>query len=926
VSKHLKWLALALVVLALALAVVIPTAAAPSQSTTGTISLSPTWGTTSGTNFTITVTDADLNVAVANTLEAADYSAAAYTIPVALAVGGTWTQRVQHFPILDRNADGVVNFQDVVTDVAKAGVYSVDPSGGLVTFVNNGPGVGAGETFNITYNSAAVNNTGTAVKFYSTSDTTGCNPSLNETGPNTGVFTGTFQTTTGATNCAAVPPVLTVANGAAVTASYTDAAPAQTVTASATIETTAPTIANISPPTGYASSTTTQTLFADITDGQSLVDTTNIFFYMGLDNGAGGGIASDGILQTGERVGAYIATAVSTTAISGGYRAQVTTAVLLQNNYLWSVEAKDLAGNNAVLDIDSTVAGSQAAKLTIDTTPPAFNCAVSCKTGEWWNPAFTGGAAIDVNKNTSLSVRFDSALMGSSVNAADFTVAGSPALDAFWTSSAKDYVFLTVPALAANATPIVAVVGTLQDASGNVMVLNSSVTIHDGIAPTLTVSLNKTLTIDTVIATIVSNEPLGGLPTVALDAQETPAGAAGSPATVSSGVNQWTWTYTPGKDGSYAIKATGLDTSGNSTTVGVYRCASYVIAASPWCNVASTWATKGIVFERDANLQEPTVTAGGQGLGTSAANLNPNVYSANPFIVVDFTPEGKEYGYDAGTAPAVNPAEVTLQNGATAASIVVNTDTHSKGAITVATLDGVALTMSTDANSVKFIAATSGLAAGSHTLVVNGTDDAANTGAANFSYTFVVKARPNYSITIYPGMNLISFPTNPSKTGLADITSGTGVDLIVTYDPANPAGPWLIAQKGTDGNWTGTLSAVDNVHGYWVRSSTATAISFAVPDRGFQELPPAIPVVAGYNLLPVSSIAGSATVPNYPAAFGSNIASSAAFAGVVSAGSTQNIYGFNPLTGTWMTTNGAGNVQVGYAYWVYASSKGTVTP
>jgi hypothetical protein len=78
------------------------------------------------------------------------------------------------------------------------------------------------------------------VRVTSTSDATGFFTVLTETGPDTGVFSGQFGFTNGASDGSAVPPLIRVENGNAVTVTYVDFNPPGVRTASATWKTVFP--------------------------------------------------------------------------------------------------------------------------------------------------------------------------------------------------------------------------------------------------------------------------------------------------------------------------------------------------------------------------------------------------------------------------------------------------------------------------------------------------------------------------------------------------------------------------------------------------------------------------------------------------------------------------------------------------------------
>ena len=162
---------------------------------TGVVSLDKDTVTTPGGVVTITLTDFDLNFGVQQVAETTDFSGNGYAVPAGLASGATFFQRVQKFPILDNNANGIVNFQDVVVNTTTAptiSVLSVDTNGGLVTFRSNTGVALAGGTFTVTYTAADVQTH--TVEVTSIQDATGFDITVNETGSNTGVFVATFQT------------------------------------------------------------------------------------------------------------------------------------------------------------------------------------------------------------------------------------------------------------------------------------------------------------------------------------------------------------------------------------------------------------------------------------------------------------------------------------------------------------------------------------------------------------------------------------------------------------------------------------------------------------------------------------------------------------------------------------------------------------
>ena len=156
--------------------------------------------TTPGGVVTITLTDVDLDVGQVQTDEAVDVAGAAYQVS-GLAAGAIANFFVQKFPLLDGNADGIINRFDATiatstgVDLTALGltVFIVLFSDGRVDIQNNtttANAITAG--FTLTYTAAEVQTH--TVKVSSAQDAVGFDITVKETGSNTGVFGATFQT------------------------------------------------------------------------------------------------------------------------------------------------------------------------------------------------------------------------------------------------------------------------------------------------------------------------------------------------------------------------------------------------------------------------------------------------------------------------------------------------------------------------------------------------------------------------------------------------------------------------------------------------------------------------------------------------------------------------------------------------------------
>ena len=221
---------------------------------------------------------------------------------------------------------------------------------------------------------------------------------------------------------------------------------------------------------------------------------------------------------------------LSFSEITGGYRASVfldeiddapninaseTTAVE------WSATADDNAGNSASSDADAdTDDVNEDYVFNVDGEDPEI---MRVYTGDWFDDAadkVKGDRRVGVDDylpgasdNTSLRVLFNERVNGDSISADDFSVDGAAPTGAGWygegdtgdASHIGQSVFLTVPAMAADSTPTVAIVGSVSDVAGNAT--NSGTKeADDGIAPTATLSVDKALSDKKVTVTVETDE------------------------------------------------------------------------------------------------------------------------------------------------------------------------------------------------------------------------------------------------------------------------------------------------------------------------------------------------------------------------------------------------------------------------------------
>jgi hypothetical protein len=791
-----------------------------------------------------------------------------------------------------REANGLQTNDVIVVrdpaDTTLAGLAIVDIGINTVTVAKSG---GTGD-FALVYFGSEANTTTVTLK--STSDQTGFTVTLAETGLNTGVFTDTF-TLAGSSSSSANPQVIAAGDGNVISAVYKDASEGgESRTATLNVELTSPEATGLTPTKATETNSVTTVLSGDVTDAQSGVKSTTIKFYITLDEGSNWKEIKNDALTSDDSAQGFVNGEYTLATITGGKSASVTVDLTAagDGDYEWYMEAKDDAGNTGKSDVDTTTSAEGAADphtftldraaVTLSSTDP------NSILGQSWDASKSGSARLitDVTKGktTSMRVIFDGAIDGDSVAAADFTVDGVAAVAADWYSGQSDSVFLTVGAKGPSATPKVEVAaGSISDAAGNVnaAVLTNSAAA-DGLAPTFTTTItaegtgvpvsddeitikveaNETLLTNPIITVGLADDSSGTL--ILSTSSSSPQGAMRDAGSLTFlGTNQWSktldvdaWLTARGADnGAFVVKVTGTDTAGNAGSGGGNDPAS----------------SSAIMIEMDDSIPAPSVTP---------ANAS-SVTRDDPFITINWTGEASEY----------------------------DGDTHKKVTLTVLTLDDADV-LGTEAttDNQTFILSTSGLALGDHDIEINGTDDAGNTLASNASVTFTVKATPDVSIPLKPGMNLISLPGEPANSAINSVITVAEVKSVTSYQN----GAWLSATRDADGTLGGTLATVDGSHAYWVNTTSFSPIKVSVPGQGFDAPPPAINLSAGWNMVPVTVLGSQSP--------GDTVSADTYF------GSTSWVtaYTYDTQAGTWtkVLPNNFATVTVGGGYWVYVTAAG----
>ncbi len=180
-------------------------------------------------------------------------------------------------------------------------------------------------------------------------------------------------------------------------------------------------------------------------------------------------------------------------------------------------------------------------------------------------------------------------------------------------------------------------------------------------------------------------------------------------------------------------------------------------------------------------------------------------------------------------------------------------------------------------------------------------------------------------IPLVPGWNLLSFPrplqasdlnaafgATPNVTKVMSVISQGVGDFCDVADPDPKA--CLFAEK-VDENWVGTLTTIEDGKAYWASSTSFGPLSVALVDPWAVGSPWPVPVVPGWNLVPIRSLEQnpvSGTELNVDTLFGDI--------------SWSTAIGYDASAGSWefISPDTSAMVKVGQGYWVQTTSFGSI--
>ena len=250
-------------------------------------------------------------------------------------------------------------------------------------------------------------------------------------------------------------------------------------------------------------------------------------------------------------------------------------------------------------------------------------------------------------------------------------------------------------------------------------------------------------------------------------------------------------------------------------------------------------------FQLDTALNggvEPIVTVSDETAASGDADV-PSVETISPMIVtVDWAGEAGEYPGDSYRTVTLTSAELTIS--------------FADGSSESRTFD-LATEISTQ-DSRKYTIPLLSPKVGEYSLTVKGEDSAGNaSGTDGHTASWNVVAAKPVNVDLKPGWNLISLPFQPANPAINSVIPvDHPVGLVMTFDGVE--GVWLFSRRDAEtGLFVGDVSVITASNAYFVNTDSFKALSLFRPPSATAAAapaqPPAIPVSAGWNLVPISS-------------------------------------------------------------------------
>ena len=220
---------------------------------------------------------------------------------------------------------------------------------------------------------------------------------------------------------------------------------------------------------------------------------------------------------------------------------------------------------------------------------------------------------------------------------------------------------------------------------------------------------------------------------------------------------------------------------------------------------------------------------------------------------------------------------------------------------------------------------------GKYTVYVEANDAANNKG--DHTYSFTVKERSPFVLSLLAGWNSISFPANPIDRALHAVFTDPAVDRVVGWNITEPVSPWRLATR-VDGVWTtgeeyATLNDVEARYGYWVHSTgfiTQAVKLSGKGDRGMdgQPSPSNIPTDTGWNFVGVVDVDGDQTQDDAGETLRNSNNDPITAAEYL--GNYTRAYTWDHVNNTWDVVKTDEGITIGTGVWVYYTKDHDIAP
>ena len=220
---------------------------------------------------------------------------------------------------------------------------------------------------------------------------------------------------------------------------------------------------------------------------------------------------------------------------------------------------------------------------------------------------------------------------------------------------------------------------------------------------------------------------------------------------------------------------------------------------------------------------------------------------------------------------------------------------------------------------------------GKYTVYVEANDAANNT--EEHTYSFTVKERSAFVLSLLAGWNSVSFPANPIDRALHAVFTNDAVDVVIGWDATNPVSPWRSASK-MDGVWTthdeyGTLNDIEARYGYWVHSTGFVTQAVKLSGSGDratdgQPSPADIPTDTGWNFVGVVDVDGDQTQDDAGETLRNSNNDPITAAEYL--GNYTRAYTWDHVNNTWDVVKTDEGITIGTGVWVYYTKDHDIAP